>query len=75
MDEGTDLTDNVGKFTSIDLTGYVLGALALVSNKLKDNTDIDVVGFIVNQVAEAMAEKLEKEFINGTTGKITGILR
>lgn len=74
VDEGTDLTDNVGKFTSIDLTGYVLGALALVSNKLKDNTDIDVVGFIVNQVAEAMAEKLEKEFINGTTGKITGIL-
>ena len=74
VDEGTDLTDNVGKFTTIDLTGYVVGALALVSNKLKDNTDIDVVGFIVNQVAEAMAEKLEKEFINGTTGKITGIL-
>ena len=74
VDEGTDLTDNVGKFTTIDLTGYVVGALALVSNKLKDNTDLDVVGFIVNQVAEAMAEKLEKEFVNGTTGKITGIL-
>lgn len=74
VDEGTDLTDNVGKFTSIDLTGYVVGALALVSNKLKDNTDIDVVGFMVNQVAEAMAEKLEKEFINGTAGKITGVL-
>ena len=74
VDEGTDLTDNVGKFTTIDLTGYVVGALALVSNKLKDNTDLDVVGFIVNQVAEAMAEKLEKEFVNGTTSKITGIL-
>lgn len=74
VDEGTDLTDNVGKFTTIDLTGYVVGALALVSNKLKDNTDLDVVGFIVNQVAEAMAEKLEKEFVNGTSSKITGIL-
>lgn len=74
VSEGTDLTDNVGKFTTIDLTGYVLGALALVSKKLANNTDIDVVGFIVNQVAQAMAEKLETEFVNGTNGKITGIL-
>lgn len=73
VDEGSELTDNVGKFTTIDLTGYVIGALALVSNKLKDNTDIDVVGFIVNQVAESIAEKLEKEFINGNADKISGI--
>lgn len=72
VDEGTDLTDNVGKFSTIDLTGYVIGALALVSNKLANNTDIDVVNFIVNQVAEAIAHKLENEFINGST-KITGI--
>ena len=73
VDEGTDLTDNIGKFTTIDLTGFVIGALALVSNKLKDNTDINVVDFVINQVAEAMAEKLEGEFVNGTSGKITGI--
>jgi HK97 family phage major capsid protein len=73
VDEGTDLTDNVGKFTTIDLTGYVIGALALVSNKLKDNTDVNVVDFVVQQTARAMAEKLEKEFVNGTASKITGI--
>lgn len=73
VDEGTELTDNIGKFTTIDLTGFVLGALALVSNKLKDNTDLNVVDFVVNQVAEAIAEKLEKEFVIGTAGKITGI--
>ena len=72
VDEGTELTDNIGKFTTIDLTGYVVGALALVSNKLKDNTDINVVDFVVNQVAEAIAEKLEKEFVTGST-KIIGI--
>ncbi len=72
VDEGTDLTDNIGKFTTVDLNGFVLGALALVSNKLKDNTDINVVDFVVNQVAEAIAEKLEKEFVTGST-KITGI--
>lgn len=74
VDEGTELTDNIGKFTTIDLTGFVMGALALVSNKLKDNTDLNVVDFVINQVAEAMAEKLEAEFVNGTAGKITGVL-
>ena len=72
VDEGTELTDNIGKFTTIDLTGYVVGSLALVSNKLKDNTDINVVDFVVNQVAESIAEKLEKEFVTGST-KIIGI--
>lgn len=74
VDEGAELVDNVGKFTTIDLSGYVIGALALVSNKLKDNTDLDVVNFVVNQVAEAISAKLEREFVNGTDGKITGIL-
>lgn len=72
VDEGTDLSDNIGKFTTVDLNGFVIGSLALVSNKLKDNTDLNVVDFVVNQVAEAIAEKLEKEFVTGST-KITGI--
>lgn len=65
VDEGTDLSDNIGKFTTVDLNGFVIGSLALVSNKLKDNTDLNVVDFVVNQVAEAIAEKLEKEFVTG----------
>lgn len=74
VEEGTALTDNVGKFITVDLTGYVIGALALVSNKLITNSDIDIVNFIVNQVARALAEKLEKEFTVGTSNKITGVL-
>lgn len=74
VDEGNALTDNIGKFTTVDLTGYVIGALSLVSNKLISNTDINITDFVVNEVAEAMAEKLEKEFTVGTGGKITGIL-
>lgn len=72
VDEGQDLTDNIGKFTTIDLNGYVIGALALVSNKLINNTDVDLVSFVVTRVAEAMAEKLEEEFTTGTT-KIKGV--
>lgn len=74
VDEGTDLTDNIGKFRSVDLTGYVLGALSLVSKKLISNTDFDIVSFVVRKIAEALAEKLEKEFVNGTNNKITGII-
>lgn len=73
VDEGEDLTDNIGKFTSVDLTGYVIGALSLVSKKLVNNTDFDIVSFVVRKIAEALAEKLEKEFIIGTSSKITGI--
>lgn len=74
VDENVDLVDNVGKFVTVDLKGYVVGALALVSNKLKDNTDVDVVSFVVTRIAEGIAEFLEKEFVIGTAGKITGIL-
>ena len=74
VDENVDLADNVGKFITVDLTGFVIGALALVSEKLKDNADVDVVGFVVTRVAEGIAEMLEKEFVVGTDGKITGIL-
>ena len=74
VDEGTALTDNIGKFTTVDITGFVLGALSLVSNKLISNTDINITDFVVMQVSEAMAEKLEKEFTVGTEGKISGIL-
>ena len=74
IDENVELADNVGKFITVDLTGFVIGALALVSEKLKDNADVDVVGFVVTRVAEGIAEMLEKEFVVGTDGKITGIL-
>lgn len=74
VDEGDPLTDNIGKFTTVDLTGFVIGALSLVSNKLITNTDINITDFVVNEVARAMAEKLELEFTVGTTNKITGIV-
>lgn len=73
VDEGTDLTDNVGKFTTINLTGYTIGALSLISNKLVNNTDVDVTSFVVTKIAEAMVGKTESEYINGEK-KIKGIL-
>lgn len=74
VDEGSALTDNIGKFTTVDLTGYVVGALSLVSKKLINNTDINITEFVVNEVARAMSDKLEKEFTVGTENKISGVL-
>ncbi|MBR5306077.1 MAG: phage major capsid protein [Oscillospiraceae bacterium] len=74
VDEGTDLTDNVGKFITVDLEGFVIGALALLSNKLKNNTDIDVSSFIVKKVSEALSRRLMKEFSAGAAGKINGVI-
>lgn len=63
-----------GDFTTIDLTGYTIEAVSLVTNTMINNVDFDVVSWVVNDVADMVANKLEKEFINGTASKITGIL-
>ena len=45
--EFTDLESKVGKFTSVDLDGYLAGALAKLSNSLINNTDIDLENKII----------------------------
>ena len=71
-DEFTALTAGQGKFTSVDLAGYAIGALSVLSNKLLNNTDIDVLEFIEKKMADAFRVKLENELINGTPDKMTG---
>ena len=71
-DEFTALTAGQGKFTSVDLSGYVLGALTVISNKLINNTDINIVSKVEELMTEAFRVKLERELIHGTSGKMTG---
>ena len=72
--EFTDLTSHSGKFTAVELTGYLSGALTKVSKSLINNNDFDLVGFVIKEIAKAIAEFLEKELIVGTSGKMTGVL-
>lgn len=69
----TELESQAGKFTNIDLTGFLAGALAKVSKSLVNNTDFDVVNFIVNQMAETISRFIEKELLNGTASKVAGL--
>ena len=70
----SEITANAGKFTSVDLKGYMMGALALVGRQMKNNAAFDVVGFIVSQMAEKIALFLEGKLLNGESGKMEGAL-
>ena len=72
--EFTDITADAGKFTSVDLTGYLAGALTLIGKSVINNSEIDVLGFIVAATSKQIVLFLEKELIVGTSTKATGAL-
>ncbi|MBW9170773.1 phage major capsid protein [Clostridium estertheticum] len=73
VDDLTELIEGTGKFTTVKLQNFIVGCLAKVSKSLMNRTDFDLVSFIVSKVAKAIADFLEKELIQGTTGKMKGI--
>lgn len=70
--EFTDLESNIGKFTSVSLTGFLAGALTKLSNSLINNTDIDLVNKVIELMADTILRFMEKELLIGTTSKVTG---
>ena len=71
--EFTDLESKSGKFLSIELKGYLAGALSKISKSLINNSAFDIVGYVVNKVAQAFAKWIEKELLIGSSEKITGL--
>ena len=71
--EFTALTSTSGKFTSISLSGFLAGALTKVSSSLVNNSKFDIVSYVIRKMADAVAEWVESELINGTAGKIEGL--
>ena len=73
--EFTDLTSTAGKFTSINLSSYLAGALTKISKSLINKSDFDLTNFVINKMSGAIAEFIEKELLNGTgTNACQGIL-
>lgn len=64
-EEFTDLTSSVGNFTSITLKDYLAGALTLISRKLINNSEFDLVAFIIDRMALAIARFIEGACLNG----------
>ena len=71
--EFVSLESNVGKFTTIELTGFLAGALAKLSKSLINNSDFNLLNEVINIMSESIARWVEKELITGTTDKVEGL--
>ena len=72
-EEFTPLTSSNGKFKNIELDGFLAGALSKISNSLINNSQFDIVSFVVNQMGEDIARFIEHELLIGTTNKVEGL--
>ena len=72
-DEFTELTSSTGKFSSIDLTGYLVGALTLISKSLTNNSQFDIVSFVIDHMAYKIARFVEEKLLKGESSKVDGL--
>jgi HK97 family phage major capsid protein len=70
----TALTAQNGNFTTLKLQNFIAGSLVTISRSLMNRQDFDLVSFIVNAMAQSIANFLEKECLTGVgTTALTGI--
>ncbi len=70
----TQLTAANGNFTTVKLQNFIAGSLVQVSRSLMNRTDFDLVGYMVEKIAQSIANFLEKELLIGVgTTAATGI--
>lgn len=72
-DEFKALTSTSGKFTSINLSGFLSGVLTKISKSLVNNSQFDIVNYVIDKMADAIAKWIEKQLLIGKDGKIEGI--
>ncbi|MFW2490975.1 phage major capsid protein [Clostridium chromiireducens] len=72
VEDLTELNESTGKFTTVKLTNYIVGCLAKVSKSLINRQDFDLLSFIVDRVALAISQFIERELITGST-KMSGL--
>ena len=72
-DEFTALTSSTGKFATVELSGFLAGALTKVSRSLINNVQFNIVDFVVDEMSYAIKRFIEKELLIGTSGKVTGL--
>lgn len=71
--EGTAVAGGKVAFTSIELNGFLASCLAKISKSLINNSQFDIVAFVINKMAQAIAVFIEKEIIAPTSAKIKGL--
>lgn len=71
--EFTELESTSGKFKSIELKGFLAGALSKISKSLINNSKFAIVPFVVKEMAASISRWIENELLNGTEDKIEGL--
>lgn len=75
QEEFTAVTADAGKFTSVDLGGYLAAALTLIGKSVINNGAVDVVNFIIKEMSRKIALFLEGQLLTGTgSSAATGAL-
>lgn len=72
VDDLTELTESAGNFKEISFTNQIAGALTIISKSLMNNTEFDLLNFVVHRMALSVAKFLSKECLTGNT-KMQGI--
>lgn len=67
------MSSSSGKFGSINLTGFLAGALTKISRSLVNNAQVNIVDFVVNEMAYAIKRFIEHELLIGTEDKVDGL--
>lgn len=67
-----ELVAQAGKFGDVELTDYLVGALAKLGNSLINNTDIDLGNKVIEIMADYVRRFLEGQILNGSANKIQG---
>ena len=70
--EFSSLTASTVKISAIELKGFLAAALVVVSRKLINNSQFDIVSFVVNRMAQKIAIFVENYLINGGTSSSLG---
>lgn len=73
-EEFSELVEHSNKFATVTLTGHLIGALTKISKSLLNNSDFDLVNYVVERMAEKFKVFYEGEMLNGTTDKISGVV-
>lgn len=75
VEEFVELESSSGKFGTISLKGFLAGALTKVSKSLINNSNFDIVSFVVDAMAETVSRWVEGQLLKGSTSKVDGMIK
>ena len=73
VDDLTSADATAQKLLSVTLEGYMIRVPVKVSQQLLDNSQVDLIAYLVRRIGDTLAAKIEKEFLIGTSGKVVGL--